>query len=118
MAQVAEILSYIRLELIFYIANTIGVDVLATQGARASSTMILTMLNRNKSAQHVKGHLKSVYHVYRRFIVFMYYSLIKYWPKVYVMKYLRLIEKTQNAYFCIILIGTTGPRLLIALAGK
>ena len=32
---------------LFYIVNIMGTDVLAIQGARASATMILTMLNRN-----------------------------------------------------------------------
>ena len=32
-----------------HIVNIMGVDVLATQGARASVTMILTILNRNNS---------------------------------------------------------------------
>ena len=31
---------------LFYIVNIMGADVLATQGARASATMILTMLNQ------------------------------------------------------------------------
>ena len=34
---------------LFYIVNIVGADVLATQGARASATMLLTMLNRNNS---------------------------------------------------------------------
>ena len=34
---------------LFYVVNTMGVDVLATQGAKASATMILTMLNRINS---------------------------------------------------------------------
>ena len=38
----------------FYIANILGVNVLATQGAMASAIMLLTVLNRNNSP-HVKG---------------------------------------------------------------
>ena len=38
---------------LFYIVNIMGADVLATQGARASATMILTMPNWINS--HVKG---------------------------------------------------------------
>ena len=34
---------------LFYIANVVGAIVLATQGARASSTMIFTLLNRDNS---------------------------------------------------------------------
>ena len=34
---------------LFYMVNIMGVDVLATQGARASATMIFSMLNRNNS---------------------------------------------------------------------
>ena len=34
---------------LFYIVNIMGADVLATQGARASATMILTWLNRDIS---------------------------------------------------------------------
>ena len=37
---------------ILYIVNIMSANVLATQGARASGTMILTMLNRNNSAPH------------------------------------------------------------------
>ena len=39
---------------LFYIVNIMGADVLATQGARASATMILSVLNRNNS---VPAHL-------------------------------------------------------------
>ena len=34
---------------LFYMMNCMGADVLATQGARASATMIFIMLNRNNS---------------------------------------------------------------------
>ena len=34
---------------LFYIVNIMGADVLATQGAKASAPMILTMLNQNDS---------------------------------------------------------------------
>ena len=44
MIQVVEILPHL-----FYIANTMSADVLATQGARASSTMIIILLNRINS---------------------------------------------------------------------
>ena len=44
MAQVVEILPHV-----FYIVNIMGADVLATQGARALATMILSMLNQNNS---------------------------------------------------------------------
>ena len=40
---------------LFYIVNIMGVDVLATHGAGATTNMILTMLNRINSAPHVKG---------------------------------------------------------------
>ena len=50
MAQVVEILSHVRQELtyvrILYLFNTMGANVLATQGAKASAAMIFTMLNR------------------------------------------------------------------------
>ena len=39
---------------LFYIVNIIGADVLATQGAWASATMIFTMLNRINSVPHSK----------------------------------------------------------------
>ena len=38
-----------------YMVNIMAADGLATQGARASATMILTLLNRIISAPHVKG---------------------------------------------------------------
>ena len=44
--QVVEILPLLRQE---YIGNMVGTDVLVTQGARASATMIFTILNRNNS---------------------------------------------------------------------
>ena len=44
MTQVVEILPHL-----FYIVHTMSADVLATQGARASSTMIITLLNRINS---------------------------------------------------------------------
>ena len=40
---------------LFYIVNIMGADVQATQGARASATMILAMLNRNNTVPHIKG---------------------------------------------------------------
>ena len=47
MTQVIEILPGVRQELnLFYIVNIMGADVLTMQGARASATMIFTMLNR------------------------------------------------------------------------
>ena len=39
----------------FYIVNIMGADVLATQGARASATMILTLLNQVNSVPGHKG---------------------------------------------------------------
>ena len=44
MAQVVEIPPQ-EVKNLVYIFSIMGVDVLATQGARASATMILTMLN-------------------------------------------------------------------------
>ena len=40
---------------LFYIVNIIAADDLATPGARASATVIFTMLNRINSVSHVKG---------------------------------------------------------------
>ena len=48
MTQVIEILPRVRQEP-SYIANTMGANVLATQGARELTTMILAMLNRDNS---------------------------------------------------------------------
>ena len=45
MTQVVEILSCDKDKDLFYIVNIMGADVLATQGPRASATMILTYLN-------------------------------------------------------------------------
>ena len=48
--QVVEILPQVWQDLnLFYIINIMGADVLATQGARASATMIFTMLNQINS---------------------------------------------------------------------
>ena len=56
MAHVVEIISSVRKRTyLFYFAIIMGADALATQRARISATMILTMLNRIKSAPHVKG---------------------------------------------------------------
>ena len=50
MTHVAEILPHGKTSsYLFYIADIMGADVLATRGVRASATMILTMLNRNNS---------------------------------------------------------------------
>ena len=40
---------------LLYIVNIMGADVLETQGARASATMIFTVLNQINSVPHVKG---------------------------------------------------------------
>ena len=40
---------------LFYIVNIMGADVLVTQGARASATMIITMLNQLIWSPHIKG---------------------------------------------------------------
>ena len=40
---------------LFYIVNIMGADVLTTQGARASQTMLLTMLNWNNSVPACQG---------------------------------------------------------------
>ena len=46
MAQVLEMLPQSKtITYLFYIVNIMGADVLATQGGRASGTMILTTLN-------------------------------------------------------------------------
>ena len=56
MAHVVEIISSVRKRTdLFYFVIIMGADALATQRARISATMILTMLNRIKSAPHVKG---------------------------------------------------------------
>ena len=44
--QIVEIFPQVKRAYLFYIFNIMGVDVLATQGARASGTMILAMLDR------------------------------------------------------------------------
>ena len=52
MTQVVENLRYVILIMIyylFYIVNIVGADVMVMQRAQASTTMILTMLNRNNS---------------------------------------------------------------------
>ena len=50
MTQATEIIPEVRQELAYStIVNIMGVDVLATQGARASAAMIFTMLNRINS---------------------------------------------------------------------
>ena len=49
MTQVVEILPQVRRTYLSYMVNIMGADVLATQGARASATMIFTMLNRINS---------------------------------------------------------------------
>ena len=46
---------------LFYTANTMDADVLATQGARASEFIIFTMLKRNNSALYVKDYQKTSY---------------------------------------------------------
>ena len=60
MTQVVEILPHL-----FYIANTMSADVLATQGARTSSTMIIIQLTRINSVPHVYG-LINLLHIYRK----------------------------------------------------
>ena len=52
--QVAEIIPRVRQDLL-YIINIMVVDVLATQGARASVTLIFTMLNPNNSVPVRQG---------------------------------------------------------------
>ena len=50
MTHVAEILPHGKTSTyLFYIADIMGADVLATRAVRVSATMILTMLNRNNS---------------------------------------------------------------------
>ena len=49
MTQVVEILPQVRQECTCSTVNIMGADVLATQGTRASATMIFTMLNRINS---------------------------------------------------------------------
>ena len=52
LTQVVEILPHVRQNL----ANIMGADVLETQGAKASATVIFTMLNRiNLVPLHDKG---------------------------------------------------------------
>ena len=61
MAQVVELLSRVRQELnLFYIVNSMGADVLETQGARASATMVLTMLNQNNLVFAHQGLIKGL----------------------------------------------------------
>ena len=58
MIQVVEILLHVRQELtyqVFYIVNIMGADVLATQGARASATMKLTVLTWKNLVPTRKG---------------------------------------------------------------
>ena len=57
MSQVVKVLPQLRQELayIFYIVNIIDVDVLVMQGARASETMIFTLLNGINSVLARKG---------------------------------------------------------------
>ena len=49
MTQVVEILPQIRQGPTYSTVSIMGADVLATQGARASATMILTWLNQENS---------------------------------------------------------------------
>ena len=55
MTHVIGILSCKTWAYLFYIVNIMGADVLATQGAGASTTILLTSVNRNNSIPHVKG---------------------------------------------------------------
>ena len=41
-----------------YIVNIMGADVLATQGARASTSMLFAMFNQIIGSPHVKGYIK------------------------------------------------------------
>ena len=45
-SHVVEILPQARQELTYFTVNTMGADVLTTQGAKAPATMILTMKNQ------------------------------------------------------------------------
>ena len=54
MTQVVEVLPRVRQELTYSALNIMVADVLVTQGARASATMILSMLNWVNSVPHVK----------------------------------------------------------------
>ena len=55
MTQVAETLPQIRQELTYSTVNIVGADVLATQGARASTTMISTKIKHINSVPARKG---------------------------------------------------------------
>ena len=58
MTQTAETLPQVRQGHLFYIINIMAADDLATQGARASATMIFTMLNRiNSVPAALRGNL-------------------------------------------------------------
>ena len=61
MTQVVEILPQVTRTYLLYIVNDMGADVLATQGPRASSTMIFAMLNRINSVPHFKGFTSYCY---------------------------------------------------------
>ena len=51
--QAVEILPYV-MTLLFYTVNIMGADVLVMQGARASATMIFTMLNQIIGSPYIK----------------------------------------------------------------
>ena len=55
MTWVVEILPQVRQELAYSTVNIMGADVLATQGARASATMIFTVLNWINSVSAREG---------------------------------------------------------------
>ena len=55
MAQVVEIFPFSKTRTyLLYIVSIMGADVLATQGARTSATMILTFLNQIIQSQHIR----------------------------------------------------------------
>ena len=68
MSQVVEILPRVRQECnLFYIVNSMGADVLARQGARASATMISNLLNQVNSVPARLGLITCIIYVHESY---------------------------------------------------
>ena len=72
MTQIVEILPQLRQGPTYSeIVSIMGGDVLATQGARPSATMILTWLNQDNSVPAHKGFMRRAFHYEDRAVIFM-----------------------------------------------
>ena len=89
---------------LFNIANIMGADVLATQGARTSATMILTMLNRNNSVPAPKSFacldaaLTNEYNYSCNENTPLFKVVDQYWSACYVESTLRVFTMIQIQY--------------------